>query len=263
MQRTSFAFYHKLAKSTPESGVKSYPMTEYFDDGRTDDQKLWYRDLMPDYRIIPKGQLPADVTFGVKYTSLAMNPLILLPWLKQQLLSKGVKFVRCEVRSLDEARRKTAARLVVNASGVGARELAGDEAVRPVRGQTMFVRTDFNELVMREGTEYTYVIPRMGSGGVIMGGIKTDRIDAEVDVELKTDILMRVNRITNNAFKDIQLTDVEDIIGFRPGRKGGLRVEKDGNTVHAYGVEGAGYIYSFGVADRVKVLIERGTNSKL
>jgi D-amino-acid oxidase len=89
-----------------------------------------------------------------------------------------------------------------------------------------------------------------------MRGIKSERLDTAVDVELKSDILMRVNRITNGAFKGLDLNGVTDIVGFRPGRKGGLRVEREGDVVHAYGVEGAGFIYSFGVAERVSGLIE-------
>ena len=255
MQSDSFKFYWDLAHRDPSSGVKIYPMTEYRDDF-TDDSKLWYKTLMPDYRVLLVSELPSGVKLGVKYTTLAMNPLLLLPWLKKRLDAKGVKFIRVEVSSIDEARKLANAKVIVNASGVGARKLAGDKAVRPIRGQTMFVKTAFSELVMREGSEYTYVIPRMGSGGVIMGGIKSDRLDAEVDVELKSNILRRVNRITNGAFKDLDVSTVTDIIGFRPGRDGGLIVEKEQDVVHAYGVEGAGYIYSFGVAERVRQLIE-------
>jgi hypothetical protein len=41
-------------------------------------------------------------------------------------------------------------------------------------------------------------------------------------------------------------------------------VEREGDIVHAYGVEGAGYIYSFGVAEKIRTLIEGdGTRAKL
>jgi len=258
MQKACFRFYWKLAHEDPSSGVKVYPMTEYFDT-IYDESEIWYKTLMPGYEVIPVSELPPRTTFGLKYRTLAMNPVSLLPWLKAKLASKGVKFIRSEVKSIDDARAITKARIIVNASGVGARELAGDENVRPVRGQTMFVKTHFSELVMKEGSEYTYVIPRAGSGGVIMGGIKSDRLDSEVDAELKSDILMRVNRITNGAFDSLDTSAVTDIVGFRPGRIGGLRVEREEDVIHAYGVEGAGYIYSFGVAERVKELVENGT----
>ena len=229
-------------------------MTEYFDN-QNSDADIWYK-TMPSYRTIPRSSLPDGVSLGVQYQTVAMNPTLLLPWLHSQLLAAGVTFIRATVSSLSSARELAPTKIIVNASGLGARELARDEAVKPVRGQTMFVRTDFEECVMREGSEYTYVIPRAGSGGVIMGGIKSDRLDGEVDTELKGDILRRVNRITGNRFGSLDVGSVQDLVGFRPGRKGGLRVEREGDVVHAYGVEGAGYIYSFGVAERVRELID-------
>jgi len=263
MQRTSFKFYWDLAHQDPASGVKIYPMTEFLDD-QSDDSSIWYKDLMPDYRILPRAELPDGATLGLRYTALAINPLIFLPWLKSKLEKKGVIFIHAETKSMDEAQSLTKAKILVNASGVGAKALADDDAVIPVRGQTMFVKTDFNELVMFEGSEYTYVIPRAGSGGVILGGIKSDRLDAAVDPDMKVDILRRVNKATKGAFETLDLEDVKDIIGFRPGRKTGIRVEREGDVVHAYGVEGAGYIYSFGVAERVAQLIDGiGEKAKL
>lgn len=258
MQTSSFQYYWSLAKRLPsaETGVQILPMKEYFDD-RTDDDNLWYKSIVPDYRVAEASSLPQGCTFGVRYTTLAINPLVFLPWLKTQLERNGVKFVRKEVVSLEEARKLTKSRLIINASGVGAKELAGDLNVKPVRGQTMFIKTDFNEFVMKDGAEYTYVIPRAGSAGVIVGGIKTDRLDAEVDVELRADILRRVNHLTNGTFREIDLNSVTDIVGFRPGREGGTRVERDGNVIHAYGVAGFGYVYSFGLSERVRRLVEQ------
>jgi hypothetical protein len=81
------------------------------------------------------------------------------------------------------------------------------------------------------------------------------------------------------AFADVDLDTadgddrVKDIVGFRPGRQAGLRVEKEVRDlgskevegmkiVHAYGVGGGGYIYSFGVAKRVNALVEELGNQK-
>lgn len=260
MQRTSFAFYRALALSTPVSGVQLYSMTEYLDDVSSD-VGIWYKDLMPNYRVLPASELPRGMQLGLKYTSLAINPLVFLLWLRKELESRAVRFVRKEVGSLDEARKLTTAKVVVNASGNGARALAHDETATPIRGQTMFVKTDYAGCLMIDGVrDYTYIIPRPLSGGVIIGGIKSSRTDAEVDHSLKPDILRRVNEATNGAFEglDVNGEEVTDIVGFRPGRKGGLRVEIEGEVVHAYGVGGAGYIYSFGVAERVRELVEKG-----
>ncbi|KAH8808564.1 putative FAD dependent oxidoreductase [Xylogone sp. PMI_703] len=255
MQTASFKFYWSLAQQDSSAGVKVYPMTEFFDNP-IKDSEVWYKTLMPEFRYLDSKDLPPETAAGVKYKSLGINPIFFLPWIKKQLDAKGVKFIRKEISSIEEARKLTGARVIVNASGVGAKSLAGDEEVKPVRGQTMFVKTDFEELFIREGREYTYVIPRSGSGGVIMGGIKSDRLDTEVDVELKSDILKRTNRMTGGAFKAIDVSSVTDIVGFRPGRTSGLRVERERDVIHAYGAGGAGYIYSFGVAERVKALLK-------
>ncbi|EKD12188.1 FAD dependent oxidoreductase [Drepanopeziza brunnea f. sp. 'multigermtubi' MB_m1] len=239
MQRTSFRFYWELAQRNPSSGVKALPMTEYFD-SETREADLWYRDLMPDWRVLPASEIPSGLKTGVAYTAVAMNPQLLLPWLQETLVSRGVIFIRAEVTSFDEARSITKSEIIVNASGLGAGILARDNAVRPIRGQTMFVKTDFGRLVMMEGSEYTYIIPRPGSGGAIIGGVKSPRLDSEVDVSLKSDILRRVNRVSDGAFEDIDLDTVTDVVGFRPGRDGGLRIEREGDVIHAYGAAGAG-----------------------
>ncbi|CAG8957615.1 hypothetical protein HYFRA_00010482 [Hymenoscyphus fraxineus] len=257
MQSDSFAFYEKLAKENSTCGVQMYPMTEYVDTEGFD-KDPWYKSLMPDYRVVPSSELPPGIVFGVEYTSLAINPLIFLPWLESTLLGRGVKFIRKEISSPEEAKAITGSRLLINASGVGAKHLANDTSVHPIRGQTMFVKSDVEKLFMLEGTEYTYIIPRPLSGGVIIGGVKSERLDTDVDVSLKANILARVNRISKGAFKNVDLENVQDIVGFRPGRREGLRVERVGSVVHAYGAGGAGYIYSFGVAVRVWRLVEGG-----
>lgn len=204
--------------------------------------------------------LPPGCKVGFTYQTCLANPQVFLPWLRAKLESLGVKFLRAEVQSLAEAEKLTGASLIVNASGLGAKALANDAAVRGYRGQTMLVKSDFDEVRMIKGSEYTYVIPRMFSGGVILGGIsQEDDYDTSVDADLRKDILQRVNRMTGGAFSHIDLeTDViQDIVGLRPGRQGGFRVELEGNTVHAYGFEGEGYIFSFGAAAKVKGLVLR------
>jgi hypothetical protein len=70
--------------------------------------------------------------------------------------------------------------------------------------------------------------------------------------------------MTNGKFDWVNLErHGEDIVGFRPAREGGLRVEREGDVVHAYGVGGLGYLYAFGVAERVKELVEGDVKAKL
>lgn len=166
---------------------------------------------------------------------------------------------------MDDLRALTKARILVNASGLGAKQLAGDDEVVGVRGQTMFVKCDVKQATMLQGSEYTYAIPRISAGGVILGGVSQPSItDTTVDQSLKKDILERVNRITGNKFAWVDVErDVQDIVGFRPGRRGGIRVQRDGDIVHAYGGGSLGYVYAFGMASRVRDLVVKHGRSRL
>lgn len=162
----------------------------------------------------------------------------------------------------------TGADILINASGAGAATLVDDPNVVRVRGQTMFVKCKpefFTQSLLRQGSQYTYVIPRASSGGVIMGGFRQPgNTSTDADSSLRADILKRVNEMTNGMFDwvDLEKDVVRDIVGFRPGRTGGMRVEREGNVVHAYGVDGLGYVYAFGVAERVRDLV-KGREAKL
>lgn len=275
MQTDCFNMYYSLSQqpNATSIGLSLYPMTEYLDIPSVDD--LWYKTLMPNFTAIEPQLLPSGVNSGAKYTTLCINPLLFLPWLQNELVKKGVNFIRKQVSSFEEARQVAGvaeSAIVVNASGVGARELANDNSVYPIRGQTIFVKTPFAECIMNDGKDYTYVIPRAGSGGVILGGVKSSRTDVEVDEALKGDIFNRVNRLSEGAFNEEQryMTQMEErgevkhLVGFRPGRIGGVRVEREERVVHAYGVGGQGYIYSFGVALEVeRLVVGMGRESRL
>ncbi|KAF7557208.1 hypothetical protein G7046_g6092 [Stylonectria norvegica] len=267
LQEASLKIYQDLAENEPLAGVKKVQITEYYDD-RPENATVWYEN-MPTFRYLPRSELPAGVAMGYVFNGLVVNPTQFLLWISQKLKSSGVSFIQKTLASLDELKQLTSADVLVNASGAGAETLAGDTGVHRIRGQTMFVKAPahlLNQAVMRQGSQYTYVIPRPGDGGVILGGVRQEGdVRTAPDVSLRADILRRVNEMTDGAFAwvDLERDVLRDIVGFRPGRKGGLRVEREGEVVHAYGVEGLGYLYSFGVAGRVRELVMRKLKAKL
>ncbi|KAK7419748.1 hypothetical protein QQX98_003120 [Neonectria punicea] len=199
------------------------------------------------------------MTLGYVYDGLVVNPTQYLPWLVQRLKKNGVSFTCKTLEPMDELATLTGAKVLVNASGLGTKTLASDEAVLGIRGQTMFVKTDkLDEAMIIQGSQYTYIIPRVSDGGVILGGV-TQPGDNRVqpDMSLRSDILTRVTSMTNGAFSelDVHRDVVKDIVGFRPSRTGGIRVERVGNVVHAYGFSGLGYLFAFGAAKRVRELV--------
>ncbi|KAJ5327647.1 hypothetical protein MYU51_009431 [Penicillium brevicompactum] len=258
LQTENFKYFWALAHRDPTSGVQVVKATEYYDD-RDDDSSIWYKTMVPRYRRIASHNLPEGVKLGFTYTSMTINPQFLLPWIQKQLKDRGVKFIRRTLSSIEEAKRIIGAKFMVHASGLGAFTLANDKNVMAIRGQTMFVTTDFEELKMHQGSHYTYVIPRMFTHGAIIGGVsQPGSSDRNVDESLRSDILRRVGKLTEGKIGAIDLeTDVQkDIVAFRPGRKGGYRLETDGHTVHAYGFAGLGYIFSYGVALKVRELVD-------
>lgn len=124
----------------------------------------------------------------------------------------------------------------------------------------MFVETEFDEMAMVQGSHYTYVIPRMFTGGAIVGGVSQEgNLDSAVDESLKSDIVRRVRKLAEGRLNDIDLEkqSTRDIVAFRPGRKGGYRLEAEGDVVHAYGFGSLGYVYSYGAALEVRRLVEK------
>lgn len=231
--------------------------TEYYDD-REDDSTIWYKTLVPKYRRLSTEELPQGAKLGFNFLSMTVNPANYLPWVKKQLDSRGVRFIRKEIDSIETARQLTGCKIVVNASGLGAFDLADDKNVMPVRGQTMFVQTDIDYLMMWQGSQYTYVIPRMYTGGAIVGGVSQEgNTDREVDEQLRPDILGRAKKMLRTKADSVDPAHVKkDIVAFRPSRKGGYRLEIEGDIVHAYGFGSLGYTYCFGVAEKVRDLVE-------
>jgi glycine/D-amino acid oxidase-like deaminating enzyme len=238
-------------------------VTEYWDD---EEQRVnpWYS-VVPEFSSLSVWELPPGIEGGNRFTSTAINPDLLLPWLQSVLEKRyGVVFIKDTVSSLESAAQRLGCKALVNATGLGAGQLAGDNKVLGIRGQTLLIKSSAlapsleHQLVIRRGREYTYLIPRM-DGGVVLGGIEDPgNTSINVDVALRPDIIRRVNVMTRGRFRgfDLERDVIRDIVGFRPGREGGFRVERESNVIHAYGFAGAGYRYSWGVSSKVVDLVD-------
>lgn len=134
----------------------------------------------------------------------------------------------------------------VNATGLGARELVPDDKMYPTRGQTVIVEGEAEKASTFEGIDHIkYVIPRTDSGKSVLGGTKqAGNWSTEVDHETTKEILEGCKPLAPELLKDGKFKVVKVMVGLRPSRKGGARVEKenvDGRwVVHSYGHSGAG-----------------------
>jgi D-amino-acid oxidase len=159
------------------------------------------------------------------------------------------------VRSLDDALATYP--VVVNCTGMGARELVPDPAMIPIRGQVVRVEnpglSGFTVDAGDHGDDISYVIPR--SRDVVLGGTA---IAGSASVTPDPDAARRIiERCTalEPALRDAAV--IAHAAGIRPGRSA-VRVEAEsrggGVAVHNYGHGGSGVTISWGCAEEAALL---------
>lgn len=106
-------------------------------------------------------------------------------------------------------------------------------------------------------------MPRNFNGGTVIGGTKEpDKWDPNPSLEVREKLIRNfVATYPSIADEHGGVTVLRDIVGRRPTRSGGARIEKEvvapGRTVvHAYGLGGRGFEMSWGVAETVARLVE-------
>lgn len=203
----------------------------------------------------PLDTVPAGLTAGV---ALAL-PVIEMPrhlrWLVARLGPLGVAIEQRHVGTLGEL--AGAAPLLVNATGLGARDVAGDDSVFPIRGQIVRVENPgIREFTLDEDTPdgVRYVIPR--SHDVVVGGTsEPGKWDVTPDPAVRARLLARAIQVEPRLAGARVLADR---VGLRPGRPS-VRVEaerwRDGTVViHDYGHGGSGVTIGWGCAAEVAAL---------
>lgn len=182
-----------------------------------------------------------------------------IPYLRQTLENKGVKFHLLELNSPSELFGDFD--LVINCSGVGARELVNDSEVFPIRGQSVRVTKPENlqhsTRLYQNQDAFTLILPRRND--VILGGTAQinnwDRTPDPVDTQ---NILQSCIKLVPAI---VECEILGTTVGLRPGRSSvRLELERmyDGNAViHNYGHGGGGFTVAWGCANEV---VELATN---
>jgi D-amino-acid oxidase len=141
--------------------------------------------------------------------------------------------------------------LVVNCSGIGARDLVPDSAMEPHRGQVAIVsKFHLPYAVVCDDPPLMYAIPR--SEDCVLGGTNEVSQNRAPDSAATAGIIKEGQRVLGFAAPDL----IAERVGLRPGRTSGVRVAtetmSDGRKViHNYGHGGAGFTLSWGCAQTV------------
>ena len=135
----------------------------------------WIKNLLFDFKELSKQEAQ---TFNLPYqrfeTIWAFRTFIIkgetyLPWMMRKIQDNGGLIVQHKVESLSEL---SSYDIVINCTGLGARELVGDESLFPVRGQLVAVKAPWMKTIYynREPDLSTvaYIFPRKDV--VLLGG---------------------------------------------------------------------------------------------
>lgn len=257
---TTYARMLALAATAPHAGITPLPGVEYLEPQAA--LRGGYLDLtparaaelgIPGFELLPAGELPSGVAWGCKYPTYCVNPMVYCAYLLRRCVLLGARLSHTAVRGWEEVLHRTGATVVVNASGDG---FGADDKVGVTRGQTVLVGNEIGVTVTRQNDDgsWTFCVPRGFEGGTVIGGTKeAGGWGAEADGGVRGELL---GRFEGTWKVEGGWRVIGDIVGRRPTREGGPRVEGEGVeggglVVHAYGMGGRGYEMSWGVAEEV------------
>ncbi|KAJ5945659.1 hypothetical protein N7454_002498 [Penicillium verhagenii] len=280
-QRT-YEFMKRVAADEPGAGVNftqgiehlEAPPAEYLD---AQSVRNVYGHL-DEFRHLESSEVPEGVKWGVQYGTYVVNSPVYCAHMLRKFVLKGGNTKQYTLANLKESFSLALnVQTVVNCSGLGfedpksfiIRDLNADIKLSSgCPGQTCLVRNPVSETITRQNEDgtWSFCIPRPLDGGTVIGGTKEVRNwDPNPSMETRA-------RLLTNAAKWFPFTPesggqfdvIRDIVGRRPAREGGMRIEVeeigDGNrVVHAYGAGGRGFELSRGVAeDTAALMLEIG-----
>ncbi|KAF7857259.1 hypothetical protein EAF04_009500 [Stromatinia cepivora] len=261
----------------------------------------------------PKGKLGEGIRKGVYFNTVCVDVDKYLSHLLLRVKALGAVIIRSEINTemglegiirsckvlANDQEIEDKSDILINCTGLAARKFVGRnerEKLFPVRGQVLLLKgeTRICKTLVRDlgerGDELLYVIPRPGSGRSVVGGCKQAyNWDSTPDPQLTERILQRLKDVgwADDFMKENGEIEVLDTyVGFRPGRRGGARVdvevededgEGDGEeegeemmrkgkggkakkiegvyVIHNYGHASGGYQCSIGCAEEIVRLI--------
>lgn len=229
----------------PASGVRMQPVVEVFRDEEPD---LWWAGEVPGLERLRGDEIPAGYRSALRAVVPVCDVPIHLQWMFDELQRQGVVITQREVADLAEA--FAVSDVVVNCTGLGARDLCGDRELQAVRGQV--VRLPKQDVahawIDDSGALPCYLVPR--ADGLIVGGtaqVGDERLEPDGD---DTEAIVRQIR---EAFPSLSGCEPEVVrVGLRPYRST-VRLEclelAGGRLlVHNYGHGGSGYTLAWGCA---------------
>ncbi|MGI8646626.1 MAG: FAD-binding oxidoreductase [Acidimicrobiales bacterium] len=245
------ATYTELVKlaAIADTGVVVRELLEMFPGSAA---QPWWRKIVDDFQRFIAAQLPTGYYDGYLFACPVAEMPIYLAYLQRRFEDLGGTVRIRTVDSVTELLNDHD--VIVNCTGIGARELVGDQTMIPIRGQVVRVSQVGIERILLDqhgAAGLTYIVPR--SRDCVLGGTAEPNDESLVPNEqTAAGILTRCIQLEPRLANAVVL---EHQVGLRPGRPG-IRLEVDrnvthGRLIHNYGHGGAGVALSWGCADEV------------
>jgi D-amino-acid oxidase len=193
-------------------------------------------------------QVPGGYPYGWWVDTYHVDTRLFMPYLMNRAMQLGVTIVLRRFASRDEL-LALPHEILANCTGLGARDLFGDEAVYPVKGQLVIVNpVDLQDPIIHDGR---HIFPRDDSA--VLGGTNDEQVwDLAPNEDITRAIVEDNRRIVPSLRRD-QVIGVHT--GLRPFRDGGPRLEAetvgDKLLLHNYGHGGSGWTLAPGCAELI------------
>lgn len=248
----SASTYTELVRLTehPETGVIMRDGYEIFRQRQAEEP--WWRSAVPSYRRASADELPSGFVDGNFASVPVIDMSIYLGWLEREVRAHGAMFTQRSVGDITDA--DGVADVVVNCTGLGAREVSHDFEVYGVRGQVQVVHAPNVNRFYLDDEGPTYIIPRVND--VVLGGTaQKDVYSTAVDDNTVSSIRARCIELV----PELALAPVlKNKVGIRPCRSN-VRLDEEEihgmRVIHNYGHGGAGVTLSWGCADEVASMV--------
>jgi D-amino-acid oxidase len=198
-------------------------------------------------------ELPPGFTSGFRFTAPLLDMPIYLGYLLERFRAAGGRLRIAPIHSLEDAFSHSD--LVINCTGLQARELADDQDVYPIRGQIVVIAnpgvTEFFVEDADDVPDQLYILPH-GNKVVLGGTAEAGSWELEPDASIAKAIVARCAAVMPSLATAPVLAHR---VGIRPGRRC-VRLDEQpqpngGRLIHSYGHGGAGVTLSWGCAKEV------------
>lgn len=266
--RDSWNWYEWLMNEFgQDAGMRRVMHHEYIKSGQ-DDPPCWLQNLFSSSSLSSSSLKWRGVTYDRvwKFSTIVIDMTKYMSWLSNWADSLGITFHVRHLESLDEA-FSSGISAVVNCSGLGAKMLARDWSVRPVRGQILFLETieetDIESLVSVGIDEYC-LIPRitdLGVGSLFENEDDSNSVEPRYSQKSEDKLRAAVGLLAELCGADRLSLEFSGrrAVGLRPSRKDGVRLEfkqqNGGMVIHNYGHGGGGVTLAWGCASQVARLV--------